>query len=127
MNSVFNISHTHFYLSAYGRFRTGPKGDDFDTTVGVTFDRFAKEVFRNPLKVSVWGVLGLSWERLGDVLQQLGGVLGASWDSWCDFLEISAEVGAKMGARRAKLVASCAQRGAMIAVSWAKMAPRRPG
>ena len=71
------------YLSAYGRFRTGPQ-DDFDTTVGVTFDRFAKEVFRNPLKVYVWGVLGLSWERLGDVLQQLGGVLGASWDSWCD-------------------------------------------
>ena len=64
------------YLSAYGRFRTGPKGDDFDTTVGVTFDRFAKEVFRNPLKVSVWGVLGLSWERLGDVLQRLGGGLG---------------------------------------------------
>ena len=63
-----------FNLSAYGRFRSGPKGDDFDTTVGVTFDRFAKEVFRNPLKVYVWGVLG-----------RLRGVLGASVAFWNRF------------------------------------------
>ena len=45
------------------------------------------------------------------VWQGLGGSWGASWDLWCDFLEISAEVGAKMGARWAKLAASCAQDG----------------
>ena len=33
------------------------------------------------------------------VWQGLGGSWDASWESWCDFLEISAEVGAKMGAR----------------------------
>ena len=41
----------------------------------------------------------------------LGGSRGASWDLWCDFLEISAEVGAKMVTRWAKLAASCAQDG----------------
>ena len=44
-------------------------------------------------------------------LQGLGQSLGASWDLWCDFPEISAEVGGKMGARWAKLAASCAQDG----------------
>ena len=58
-----NPRHPSMYLSAYGRFRTGPKGDDFDTTVGVTFDRFATKVFGNSLKVYVWA----SWGRPGSV------------------------------------------------------------
>ena len=64
--------------------------------------------------------------RLGDVLGasrgRLAAALGglASWDSWCDFLEISAEVAAKMGEVGGKL----RPRWAMIAPSWAKMAPR---
>ena len=45
------------------------------------------------------------------VWQGLGGSWGASWASCCDFLQISAEVGAKMSARWAKLAASCAQDG----------------
>ena len=56
------------------------------------------------------------------VWQGLGGSWGTSWDSWSDFPEISAEVGAKMGEVGGKL----RPRWAMIAPSWAKMAPRWP-
>ena len=52
---------------------------------------------RKSMQMVVWQGLGESW--------------GTSWDLWCDFPEISAEVGGKMGARWAKLAARCAQDG----------------
>ena len=56
---------------------------------------------------------GLEGRKLRKIVfwQGLARTWGASWDLWCDFPEISAEVGGKMGASWAKLAASCGQDG----------------